>query len=215
LPDCSWNRRTWGVAFGGVLALAGEVRIQLERKLTGGGAGLAERHPRGRLGQRRVRGGRVGVGQVAGFLLDQPQLERVDQPGAQRGEQRRETGGDGRGVGHLPGRGRLAHMQLERQLIGGELAVQTGTRAAGELRHRRQHQPLVAGPLPPRARQHAQQLIIGTARQARAVVPGDGVHDGGQEGAGGHGAGGAALAEPGQGQLPGRKGDEVNCMQLR
>jgi hypothetical protein len=45
------------------------------------------------------------------------------------------------------------------------------------------------------------QLIIRAARQARAVLPGDRLHHGAQQRARGHRVGGAALREPGQGQV--------------
>ena len=70
------------LAAGGFLALAGNVGIQGQNQLAGSVPQLTEGLAGSRLRQDRVGLGRVGVGQVAGFFFDDPQVNRVDLPGA-------------------------------------------------------------------------------------------------------------------------------------
>jgi hypothetical protein len=117
---------------GGFLPLLQRVGIQLQDQLAGGVPELAEGLAGGRLSQDRIGLGRVRVGQDAGFLFDDPQVDRVDPPGGQRGERPGEPPGDLSGEVHLPGGGRLAHAQLGGQLISGELTLDARAGAAGE-----------------------------------------------------------------------------------
>ena len=200
---------------GGVLPLAGNVGVQGQDQLAGGVAelavGLAGSRPR----QDRVGLGGVGGGQVAGLLLDDPQVDRVDQAGAQRGEGLGEPLGDLGGVVHLPGGALLAHVQLAGQLVGGELALDAGPGPAGVLPDRGHQRPRVPGLLTPHRRDDPQQLIIRAARQPRALRPRHRVHHRGQQRARGHRVGRAALAETGQGQLPGGEGDVQALLRAR
>jgi hypothetical protein len=62
-------------------------------------------------------------------------------------------------------------VQLEGQLIGGELIQWLGAGVAGGvLGHGRHHRPLVAGGLPPGCGDNPHQLVIRTSRQALAVL---------------------------------------------
>jgi len=115
-----------GLPPGGFLALAGNVRIQGQDQLAGGVAELTVGLARGGSGQDRVGLGGVGVAQVARLFLDDAQVDRVDPPGGQRGEGLGEPLGDGGGEVHLVRGRRLAHVQLEGELVGGELTLDTG-----------------------------------------------------------------------------------------
>ncbi len=196
------ERADLGLPFPGFLALADRLGVELEGQLVRGRAHLPERHPGRGPGQVLAGRGRVLVAEDAGLVLDDPQVHRVDPPGGQRGERLGQPGGGRGGVVHLPGGRQRGQVQLEGQLIGGELIRWLGAGvAAGVLGHGRHHRPLVAGGLPPGCGDNPRQLVIRTSRQAPAVLAGDGVHDGGQQRAGGHRVGLAALGEPGQGQL--------------
>ena len=85
------------LAPGGFLALAGGVGVQGQDQLAGGVPQFPERHAGGGPGEDGVGPGGVGAGQVPGLVFDDPQVDRVDLPGAQRGERRREPPGDGGG----------------------------------------------------------------------------------------------------------------------
>ena len=108
------------------LGLAARLGPAARLGLAGGVPELAERHAGGSTGQDRV--GLRGIlgGQDAGLVFDDPQVDRVDPPGAQRGEGLRQPLGDLGGEVHLPGGGLLAQVQLEGQLIGGELPFHAG-----------------------------------------------------------------------------------------
>jgi hypothetical protein len=66
-------------------------------------AELAPGHGAGHPGQDRIGLGGVVGGQDPGLVLDDPQVDRVDLPGAQRGEAARQPVRHGAGVVHLPG----------------------------------------------------------------------------------------------------------------
>ena len=146
------------------MRLRGNIRVKLEDQLAGGVAELPERLAGGGTGKAGVGLGHVGVGQVAGFLFDDPQVDWVDLAGGQRGEGRREPLGDLGGEVHLPGGALLAHVQLAGQFVGGELAVQARAGAAGELRDRGHHGPGIAGFLPAGGGDDPHQLVIRAAR---------------------------------------------------
>jgi hypothetical protein len=94
------------------LPLADRLGVQLQDQLVRGRPQLAERHAGGGLGEEGVGLGRVFVGQDAGFVLDDPEMDRVDLPGAQGGEGGWQPGHDRGGVLHLLGGGLRGQVQL-------------------------------------------------------------------------------------------------------
>ncbi len=200
-----------GVLAGGLLALAGGVGVQLEDQPVRVGAEPAEGHRPGLLGQLLIGPGGVFRGQDAGLVLDDPDVHRVEPALGQRREGPRESAGDGLGVGDLTGGGLPRQVQLAGQFVRGELirldgpapapADGLGGAAGGELGHRGHRRPHRAALQPPRRRDDPHQLIIGQADQTFGVVAGEGVHDGGEHRAGGHGVGLAVLGEAGYVQV--------------
>ena len=92
---------------------------------------LPERHPRRLPGQDRIGLGGILSRQHPGLVLDNPDVDRVDLPGGQRGERLGQPRGDRARIAHLL-RGRLrGQVQLEGQLIGGELIGRPGTGMPG------------------------------------------------------------------------------------
>ena len=168
------------LAAGGLLPLLGRFGVEFQDQLVRGVPDLAERHPGRGPGQHLVGPGGVGVAEDAGLLLDDPQVHRVDPARGQRGERGRQPPGHRGRVVHLLGRGLRAQVQLKAQLDRGELIGRPGPGVpgrvggdGGQLRPRR------AGGQPPGRRDDPQQLIIGTPRQALAVLAGDRIDDGG------------------------------------
>jgi hypothetical protein len=132
---------------------------------------------------------------------------RVDPAREQRGEGPGQPAGHLVGEVHLPGRGQRGQVQLCGQLVGGEMILQAGAGVAGgELRDRGRQRPGSAGLQPPGGGDDPHQLIIGQARHPRTVLAGHGADHGGQQRARRHRVRGAALGEPGQGQLLRRQG---------
>ena len=200
----------------GFLPLAGRVRIQLQHQLVRGVPHLPERHARRRPGQDRIGFRGVRVTEDAGLVLDDPQVDRVDPAGGQRGEGPGKPPGHGAGVVHLAGGRQRGQVQLIGQLIGGELILRAPAGVpGGELSDRGHQRPRRTGLQPPGGGDDPHQLVIGQPGQPGAVLAGDGVHDGGEERAGGHRVGGGALGEPGQGQLLGREGHVQALPQAR
>jgi hypothetical protein len=187
---------------GGLFPLADRFGVQLDDQFAGGRPGLPERHPRHQPGQDLVGLAGVLVGQDAGLLGEDLQLERVDPPGPQRREQQRQPGLYYGRVVHLPGRGLRSRAQLIAQLDGGELIGRPRPGMAGRvLRGRGQQRPRRPGLQPPGRGDDPQQLIIRAPAQPLGVFAGDRVDHGGQQRARGHRVGLAVLREPGQGQL--------------
>jgi len=108
---------------GGVLPLAGRAGVQPQDQRVRGGAQLPVGHPRRLCGQRLVGRGGILRTEQAGLVLDDPDMDRVDLPGAQRGERVRQPSGDGGGEPHPPGGGLRGQAQLKAQLDEGQLII--------------------------------------------------------------------------------------------